>query len=222
MTYPKYSSTTRWYSDHVSSNLLTASVPTYTAGNAMLYPIEIYDNGSIQSIGVVKQNTSNRTGLLLRGAVYNVASDGRPGTVLSDFGQFSLASAGTGIFSVSGTAAVVKGTYYIAIKCDNIGSAGTQPQIWRNNIHRDGAHPPTGYSGVQATDFTTTNVGTYTFHGAYYYTGLGAGAYPDLSATAWAAASHGFNPMAVYRYSASTESGEGWGWADSETWKVVA
>ena len=214
---------TRWYTEDLPAGNAqnNNTVTGISAFDTLLVPVTFFVAGTIQAMGVYKTNTSNRTGLKARMAVYNQSTDGKPGTVLTDFGEVDLATASVGIISVNGTAVVAPGTYFLACKIESLGTAGTHPTLIKRGLSAyDTGWCPWGFSGTYSTDFNNTAFNPIG-HVAKFT--LASGAFGDLSSTDPVTATTSVMWLPWYKFTPDAEGGAGWAWHGANPyWQVMA
>jgi len=220
--WPTKTNQNRWLTSPWSSRFLSsATVPT-NIGDAFLLPLPTYISGTIEAMGIYKTNTSNNV-TIFQLAVYNSDSDGKPTTVLTDFGTVSMADSTSGMKSVAGSAVLsADNLYWLAVK-KNANATGTTTFV----VHNTAASSPFQWFpyGWDSSNFTGLTASTATSARALLYptatTGIGSGAYADLSSFTPSLVTSQF-PMPWLTFEFTPEGAAGWAWHGAQPfWQDV-
>jgi len=220
--WPSRANQARWFTSPWGSRYNAGTAGITTVGDAYLLPLIGYQAATIEAMGIYKTTAVAAT-TVLRLAIYNSDSNGKPTTVLTEFGTPNLNVASSGIKSVGGTASVVKDeVYWLAVKRD---SGSTTPAIC---THETAAGEPPGMwfpYGWDSSNFTGLIPNGPAHARALLYptatTGIGSGAYATLSSYTPTLSTDSF-PMVWFTFEFTPEGAAGWAWNGAQPfWQTI-
>jgi len=142
---------------HVSCQFIGTPQSTPTDDGISYVPINIVRKQTFNRIGV-RVFTASTGGFDLRLAIYDVSTDGTPGSLIVDAGTINLTSVGEVEATISQE---LQGKYYLAVAAKYI--SGVNPQVAIVN--------PTNLKGPQFFGFGTTSETSYDIYGYGVATG---------------------------------------------------